>query len=138
MPVCQECRSAGCRTLAEAKSYTEQKRKREPEANAQNSRENSQVLPGSKLMQKISRPLNREKGENDGSLRNTNDDHKVKGGIGLDTGSKDSPSTNAGQVTVRSFDEWDITGLPGAELLSEIVRTLLIYYLWISLYFICL
>ncbi|XP_074557947.1 transcriptional adapter ADA2-like isoform X1 [Curcuma longa] len=120
----QECRSAGCRTLAEAKSYTEQKRKREPEANAQNSRENSQVLPGSKLMQKTSRPLNREKGENDGSLRNTNDDHKVKGGIGLDTGSKDSPSTNAGQVTVRSFDEWDITGLPGAELLSEIEQEL--------------
>nr|WLQ69508.1 MYB protein [Zingiber officinale] len=99
----KECQSAGCRTLAEAKSYTEQKRKREPEPNAQNSRKNSQVLPGSKLMQKTSRPLNREKGENDGSLRNMNDDHKVKGGIGLDTGSKDSPSTNARQVIVRSL-----------------------------------
>ncbi|XP_042373362.1 transcriptional adapter ADA2-like [Zingiber officinale] len=120
----QECQSAGCRTLAEAKSYTEQKRKRELEPNAQNSRKNYQVLPGSKLMQKTRRPLNREKGENDGSLRNMNDDHKVKGGIGLDTGSKDSPSTNARQVTVRSFDEWDITGLPGAELLSEIEQEL--------------
>lgn len=74
-------------------------------------------------MQKASRPLNREKGENDGSPRNTNDDHKIKGGIGLDSGSKGSPSANAGQLAARSFDEWDITGFPGAELLSEIVRT---------------
>ncbi|XP_042432352.1 transcriptional adapter ADA2-like isoform X2 [Zingiber officinale] len=120
----QECRSAGCRTLAEAKTYTEQKRKRELEANAQNSKESSQVLPGGKLMQKASRPLNREKGENDGSPRNTNDDHKIKGGIGLDSSSKGSPSANAGQLAARPFDEWDITGFPGAELLSDIEQEL--------------
>ncbi|XP_042438386.1 transcriptional adapter ADA2-like [Zingiber officinale] len=120
----QECRSAGCRTLAEAKAYTEQKRKRELEANAQNSKESSQVLPGGKLMQKASRPLNREKGENDGSPRNTNDDHKIKGGIGLDSSGKGSPSANAGQLAARPFDEWDITGFPGAELLSDIEQEL--------------
>ncbi|KAJ8479853.1 hypothetical protein OPV22_023580 [Ensete ventricosum] len=65
----QECRAAGCRTLAEAKAYTEQKRKRELEASTQNSKENTRV--------------------------------------------------HSGQVSVRSFDEWDITGLPGTELLSE-------------------
>ncbi|THU74195.1 hypothetical protein C4D60_Mb04t30810 [Musa balbisiana] len=115
----QECRAAGCRTLAEAKEYTEQKRKRELQASTQNSKENTQVLSGSKLVQKANRPLNKEKGENDGSPKNTIDNHKIKGGTGLDSGGKDSLSTATGQVSVRSFDEWDITGLPGTELLSE-------------------
>ncbi|RZS23765.1 hypothetical protein BHM03_00056748 [Ensete ventricosum] len=118
---CQECRAAGCRTLAEAKAYTEQKRKRELEASTQNSKENTQVHSGSKLVQKANQPLNKEKGENDGSPRNTIDNHKIKGGTGLDSGGKDSLSTATGQVSVRSFDEWDITGLPGTELLSETI-----------------
>ncbi|XP_064962106.1 transcriptional adapter ADA2-like isoform X1 [Musa acuminata AAA Group] len=115
----QECQAAGCRTLAEAKAYTEQKQKRELEASTQNSKENTQVLSGSKLVQKANRPLNKEKGENDGSLRNTIDNYKIKGATGLDSGGKDSLSTATGQISARSFDEWDITGLPGTELLSE-------------------
>ncbi|XP_065033498.1 transcriptional adapter ADA2-like isoform X2 [Musa acuminata AAA Group] len=115
----QECQAAGCRTLAEAKAYTEQKQKRELEASTQNSKENTQVLSGSKLVQKANRPLNKEKGENDGSLRNTIDNYKIKGVTGLDSGGKDSLSTATGQISARSFDEWDITGLPGTELLSE-------------------
>ncbi|CAL9117340.1 unnamed protein product [Musa textilis] len=115
----QECRAAGCRTLAEAKAYTEQKRKREREVGAQNSKENTQILSGGKVAQKANRPLNREKGDTDGSPRNTTDNHKIKGSTGFDSSGKDSPSTTTGQVSVRSFDEWDITGLPGTELLSE-------------------
>ncbi|XP_009402837.2 transcriptional adapter ADA2 [Musa acuminata AAA Group] len=115
----QECRAAGCRTLAEAKAYTEQKRKREPEVGAQNSKENTQILSGGKVAQKANWPLNREKGDNDGSPRNTTDNHKIKGSTGFDSSGKDSPSTTTGQVSVRSFDEWDITGLPGTEFLSE-------------------
>lgn len=115
----QECRAAGCRTLAEAKAYTEQKRKRELEVGAQNSKENTQILSGGKVAQKANWPLNREKGDNDGSPRNTTDNHKIKGSTGFDSSGKDSPSTTTGQVSVRSFDEWDITGLPGTEFLSE-------------------
>ncbi|XP_065012596.1 transcriptional adapter ADA2-like isoform X1 [Musa acuminata AAA Group] len=115
----QECRAAGCRTLAEAKAYTEQKRKRELEVGAQNSKENTQILSGGKVAQKANRPLNREKGDNDGSPRNTTDNHKIKGSTGFESSGKDSPSTTTGQVSVRSFDEWDITGLPGTEFLSE-------------------
>nr|XP_010907578.1 transcriptional adapter ADA2 [Elaeis guineensis] len=109
----QECRAAGCRSLAEAKAYIEQKRKRELEASAQKSKESkegNQVVASSKVMQKTARPMNREKGESDGSPRNTIDNHKIKGGAGLDSGSKDSLFTS---------DDWDITGLPGSELLSE-------------------
>ncbi|WOL07682.1 transcriptional adapter ADA2 isoform X2 [Canna indica] len=120
----QECRAAGCRTLAEAKAYTEQKRKKELEVSAQHSKEISQVLSGGKLVQKASRPLNREKGENDGSPRNSVDDHKIKGNTGLDSGSKDSSSTTGGQVPSKLFDEWDITGLPGTELLNEAEKDL--------------
>ncbi|KAJ8478125.1 hypothetical protein OPV22_021852 [Ensete ventricosum] len=115
----QECRAAGCRTLAEAKAYTEQKRKRELDVGVQNSKENTQILSGGKVAQKANRPLNRDKGDNDGSPRSTTDNHKIKGSTGLDSSGKDSPSTTSGQVSVRSFDEWDITGLPGTELLSE-------------------
>ena len=131
---CQECQAAGCRTLAEAKAYTEQKQKRELEASTQNSKENTQVLSGSKLVQKANRPLNKEKGENDGSLRNTIDNYKIKGATGLDSGGKDSLSTATGQISARSFDEWDITGLPGTELLSETVRPTFLFLLTLSLF----
>lgn len=115
----QECRAAGCRTLAEVKMYTDQKRKKELELSAQKSKESGQVVAGGKAIQKGNRPMNREKGESDGSPRNTMDNHKVRGGSGVESGGKDSPVP---QTSARSFDEWNITGLPGAELLSETVR----------------
>lgn len=110
---CQECRAAGCRSLAEAKAYIEQKRKRELEATVQKAKETkegNQVVASSKVMQKAARPMNREKGESDGSPRNIIDNHKIRG-AGLDSGSKDLLSA--------TFDDWDIIGLPGSELLSE-------------------
>ncbi|KAJ1293584.1 hypothetical protein BS78_01G079800 [Paspalum vaginatum] len=99
----QECRSAGCRTLAEAKIHIEQKRKREYELNAQKAKDSGQLIPNNKSVQKINRPM---KIESDGNL-----DPK-KGGVGLD-----SPKTT-GPTTVKQWDDWDIVGLPGAELLS--------------------
>ncbi|KAH7673318.1 transcriptional adapter 2-alpha protein [Dioscorea alata] len=114
----QECRAAGCRTLAEAKLYTEQKRKRELEMSAQKTKESGQVVTASKLPQKAGRPMGREKLESDGSPRNIVDSHKIKG-AGFDSSSKDSPSATMGHPTPKPFDEWDIIGLPGADLLNE-------------------
>lgn len=114
----QECRAAGCRTLAEAKTYIEQKRKKEIEANAQKAKESGQALLSTKGVQKTGRPA---KVESDGSPRNSVDP-KIKGSVGLDSGGKDSP-TAMGLINTKSWDDWDITGVPGAELLSETVRT---------------
>jgi len=100
----QECRSAGCRTLAEAKIHIEQKRKKEYELNSQKSKESGQLIPNNKSVQKMNRPM---KIESDGNL-----DPK-KGGTGLD-----SPKTT-GLTNVKQWDDWDIVGLPGAELLSS-------------------
>nr|CAD1841593.1 unnamed protein product [Ananas comosus var. bracteatus] len=110
----QECRAAGCRTLAEAKTYIEQKRKKEIELNAQKTKESGQALLSTKGVQKTGRPA---KVESDGSPRNSVDP-KIKGSVGLDSGGKDSP-TAMGLINTKSWDDWDITGLPGAELLSE-------------------
>lgn len=102
----QECRSAGCRTLAEAKIHIEHKRKKEYELNAQKAKESGQLIPNNKSVQKMNRPV---KIESDGNL-----DAK-KGGAGLD-----SPKTS-GPTSVKQWDDWDIVGLPGAELLSASV-----------------
>ncbi|KAJ6848749.1 transcriptional adapter ADA2 [Iris pallida] len=115
----QECRAAGCHTLAEAKMFTEKRRKKELEMSGQKSKGSGQIVASSKGLQKASRTMNREKCEPDGSPQSTVDNHKVKGGAGLDSSGKDSPSMSIGQATPKSFDEWDITGLPGADLLSE-------------------
>ena len=104
----QECRSAGCRTLAEAKIHIEQKRKKEYELNSQKSKESGQLIPNNKSVQKMNRPM---KIESDGNL-----DPK-KGGTGLD-----SPKTT-GLTNVKQWDDWDIVGLPGAELLSSSVSS---------------
>jgi len=104
----QECRSAGCHTLAEAKIHIEQKRKKEYELNAQKVKESGQVIPNNKSGQKMNRPM---KIEVDGSLDPKN------GGTGLDSGGRDSPKTT-GHTSVKQWDDWDIVGLPGAELLS--------------------
>jgi hypothetical protein len=109
----QECRSAGCRTLAEAKIHIEQKRKKEYELNAQKVKESGQVIPNNKSGQKMNRPM---KIEVDGSLDPKN------GGTGLDSGGRDSPKTT-GHTSVKQWDDWDIVGLPGAELLTASVST---------------
>ncbi|KAG0465977.1 hypothetical protein HPP92_020141 [Vanilla planifolia] len=111
----QECRAAGCRTLAEAKMYTEQKRKKELEATVSKAKEASSVVNNSKVLQKSNRPMNKEKTDSDGSPRSMVDNHKIKGSTVLDS---NSPLIS-GQSSFRSFDDWDLTGLPGAELLSE-------------------
>ncbi|XP_072951304.1 transcriptional adapter ADA2 isoform X2 [Typha angustifolia] len=105
----QECRAAGCRTLAEAKTYTEQKRKKELEASAQKVKESGQAVVSAKVVPKVSRPI---KGESDGSPRSTTD--SKRSAAGFDPSCKDSPTL---QIP-KSWDDWDITGLPGAELLS--------------------
>ncbi|XP_006651826.2 transcriptional adapter ADA2 [Oryza brachyantha] len=104
----QECRSAGCRTLAEAKIHIEQKRKKEHEVNAQKAKESGQLLSNTKVMHKTNRPM---KIESDGNL-----DQK-KGGASLESGGRDSPKTT-GHAGTKHWDDWDIVGLPGAELLS--------------------
>ncbi|ONK67435.1 uncharacterized protein A4U43_C06F20220 [Asparagus officinalis] len=96
--------------------YTEQKRRKELETSEHKSKESDQIVSSVKAVQKSNRPISREKCEPDGSPRNTVDNHKIRGGNGLDPGGKDSPVL---QVSANAFDEWNITGLPGTELLSE-------------------
>ncbi|KAL0915502.1 hypothetical protein M5K25_015925 [Dendrobium thyrsiflorum] len=115
----QECRAAGCRTLAEAKMYTEQKRRREVEANVQKTKEPIALINNNKVTQKINRPMSRDKIDSDGSpLISIVDNHKIKG-LTLDSSGKDSPVTSGQANLMRSFDDWDIIGLPGADLLTE-------------------
>ncbi|XP_058080393.1 transcriptional adapter ADA2 isoform X2 [Magnolia sinica] len=111
----QEARSAGCRTRAEAEVFLAQKKKRDAEASARKAKETGQPVGNGKVLQKANRLV---KGESEGSPRSTIDNHKMKGSTGLESGGKDSSSTTTGAIT-KSLDEWDITGLPGADLLSE-------------------
>ncbi|XP_043692614.1 transcriptional adapter ADA2-like isoform X2 [Telopea speciosissima] len=106
----QEARAAGCRLSAEADRYIEQKRKKETEENARKVKESTQSGPSGKVLQRINRP----KGEPDGSPRGG-----VKGSLGLDSSGKDSSSTAVKQATACALDDWDITGYPGTDLLSE-------------------
>lgn len=87
----QEARAAGCRTSVEAERFIEQKRKREAEEHARKAKENSQTGPSGKFLQRA----NHLKGELDNSPR---------GGP-------------PGSV----FEDWNVNGFPGADLLSESV-----------------
>lgn len=106
----QEARAAGCQTAAEAYRYIEQKR-RKTEESALRIRESSQAGPSGKVLQKP----NHLKGELDGSPLGP-----VRGSMDLHSGTKDS--SLAMQSMAISLDDWDITGLAGADLLSETVR----------------
>lgn len=46
----------------------------------------------------------------------------MRGSTGLQPFSRES-STVVGQTTLSTFDDWDITGFIGADLLSDTVRT---------------
>ncbi|KAF8414247.1 hypothetical protein HHK36_002247 [Tetracentron sinense] len=113
----QEARDAGCRTSAEADRYLEQRR-REAEVSARRAKESVQVGPSGKVLQRV----NRLKGEPDGSPQGG-----VKGSTGMESCGKDSSSATAGNAALSSLDDWDITGLPGADLLSETVSILFLF-----------
>lgn len=100
--------------MAEAERYRAERRLQESEANKP--RESGSEAQSSKIVQKSNRPMNREKGESEGSVQAVVDGHqKIKGvTTGVVVNGKDLSSTIA-----KSFDEWDVTGLPGAELLSD-------------------
>ncbi|XWS34334.1 hypothetical protein CRYUN_Cryun21dG0030700 [Craigia yunnanensis] len=101
----QEARAAGCRTAAEANKFIVQKRKKEAEENAQRLKESVQAGPsGSVLLH--------------GSPRGV-----MRGSTGLQPFSKES-STFIGQATLSTLDDWDITGLIGADLLSDTEKQL--------------
>ncbi|PIA58225.1 hypothetical protein AQUCO_00500280v1 [Aquilegia coerulea] len=104
----QEARDAGCRTSAESNRYIDLKRKREAEEYERKAKESAQLGPGGKLQQKMSRI----KGEPDTSSRGS-----IKG-MCLESSVKDTSSTTAGHAFANSLDDWDVTGLPGSELLS--------------------
>ncbi|KAK1269732.1 Transcriptional adapter ADA2 [Acorus gramineus] len=120
----KECRAVGCHTMAEVKSYLAQKRKKESEANARKAKENGQPVTSTKPQPKANRPVHNVKSESDGSPQSVIDNIKVKGVAVIDGGGKDSSSITA-NIT-KSLEEWDITGLPGEELLSEAEQQLCI------------
>lgn len=96
----QEAKAAGCRTSAEADRYIGQKRKREAEENARKVNGSVEAGPGGKVL--------------------------MRTGHHRDFTSKDSSSTTTAgqQLTASSLDEWDITGFPGADLLSDAEKRL--------------
>jgi len=96
----QEARAAGCYTSAQAERYIAQKRKNEAE-------ESTRKL----------RRVNHLNGEPDNSLQGNALESSVLDSTGKDT-------TTAGQAISSSLDCWDITGFPGADLLSETEKRL--------------
>ncbi|XP_030972601.1 transcriptional adapter ADA2 [Quercus lobata] len=89
----KEARAAGCRTAAEADRYLEQKRKREAEESARRAKESAQVGPSN---QAGPNPF-----------------------MASESGGKESNSRPAVQATSSSINDLEITGLHGADLLSE-------------------
>ncbi|XP_057542670.1 transcriptional adapter ADA2-like [Amaranthus tricolor] len=87
----QEAWAAGCRTSAEADTFFGRKRKIEAEERARKLRESIEAGPGGKILLRTSK----------------------------DFVNKDPISTTTGQFMTNSLDEWDITGFPGADMLSE-------------------
>eukprot|EP01018_Ginkgo_biloba_P003732 Gb_13536 [translate_table: standard] len=123
----QEYRAAGCHTLAEGEQYAAEKRKRESEANTKKSKESGQLVASAKVTQRTNRSINRERGEGDGSPGGMAENQKTKSGTGQALLGNNTCSATAGQKgTKRSLVRWDITGLPGAELLTETEQDLCI------------
>ncbi|CAN1121087.1 Transcriptional adapter ADA2 [Linum perenne] len=98
----QEARAAGCLTAAEANQFIEAKKMKEVE---ERTKETTQGAPSGKGLQKSSDQL---KEEVDGSSL---------GGAGK------SP-TGSQPAIPDVLNKWDISGLPGADLLSELERQL--------------
>ena len=104
----QEARAAGCQTAAEAHKFIELKRAKEAEQNTH--RDTGHAGTGAKT---VHRP-NNLKGELDTSPREVNKDTNAF------PGTKDAPA--AIHAIARSLDDWDVSEIVGAELLSESVR----------------
>ncbi|XP_031492465.1 transcriptional adapter ADA2-like isoform X2 [Nymphaea colorata] len=111
----QEYRAAGCRTLAEGERYAAEKRKRESEANMLKAKDGNQSFAGGKVLQHVNRPGSKDKKDPDGTPGI--DNNKIKSNSRNESGGADAFSTTTGHIA-RILDQWDITGLPGAELLS--------------------
>ncbi|CAM8949951.1 unnamed protein product [Rhodiola kirilowii] len=110
----QDARAAGCRTSSEAKRYIEQKRK-EAEESARKEMENIQPGPGGKALMRA----NHIKGDFDSSPRGG-----PRRSMVLESGSKDLCSPNVGHSLASSIDVWDVSGFPGADLLSDAEKQL--------------
>lgn len=110
-PCTQDVRIAGCRTLAEAERYVEQKRARESEENIRRLKENTQSGPSGKYLQRAGH----FKVEHDSSPRG------VGRGPEMMDCCNDLSSTTAPHGVGSAVDIWDVSGFSGAELLSEAV-----------------
>ncbi|GAB2233733.1 hypothetical protein Droror1_Dr00002962 [Drosera rotundifolia] len=96
----QEARAAGCRTSSEADRYIGQKRRREAEEDARRVNESVEAAPSGKILLRV-------KSEFNGSPRGN-----TRGPSSLDAAGKNTAITSF-------LDEWDLTGFPGVDLLSE-------------------
>lgn len=117
--------------MAEAKAYIEQKKLRELEASINKTKLDSQASSSSKILN-ANELSNKEDGLSDGSPPNINEGN---GGSGLELDGKDPSSVATMQVISKSFDVWDVTGLPGVDLLSETVRNALFFCSRYSFYY---
>ncbi|XP_050381355.1 transcriptional adapter ADA2-like isoform X2 [Argentina anserina] len=101
----QEARAAGCKTAAEASKYLEQKRRNESEETLLKIKENAQAGTSGKVLQQIS-----PRGVGRGSAI-------------LHPGPSKDLSLST-QAPTSYIDDWDISGLMGADLLSETEKRL--------------
>uniref|UniRef100_A0A0D6R1B1 SWIRM domain-containing protein n=1 Tax=Araucaria cunninghamii TaxID=56994 RepID=A0A0D6R1B1_ARACU len=115
----QEYRAAGCHTLAEAEQYAAGKKKRETEASSKKSKESGQLFATAKVGQRANRSVNRERGEGDSSPGSMVENQKAKGiGGQAASGNSACPVTTGQQGLKKSLPRWDISSLPGTDLLS--------------------
>eukprot|EP00252_Welwitschia_mirabilis_P026515 TRINITY_DN8728_c0_g1_i1.p1 TRINITY_DN8728_c0_g1~~TRINITY_DN8728_c0_g1_i1.p1 ORF type:complete len:589 (-),score=136.18 TRINITY_DN8728_c0_g1_i1:409-2175(-) len=112
----QEYRAAGCRTLAEAEQYVEEKRKKDAETNCKRPKELAQVT-ASKIPQRGNRASNKER-EGDGSPGGTVDSLNPRNSVGQQHPASDPCNQTTDQKGVLKLLPWNITGLPGVQLLS--------------------
>uniref|UniRef100_A0A2P2L1B5 Uncharacterized protein n=1 Tax=Rhizophora mucronata TaxID=61149 RepID=A0A2P2L1B5_RHIMU len=94
----QEARVAGCRTAAEASKFIQEKRRKEAE---------EVTGPSSKVSDHL-------KGEADSSPHGL-----ASGAAGLHPTSKELSSSVGKHYIPNPLEDWDISGFPGADLLSE-------------------
>lgn len=119
----QTCRAAGCRTISEANAYLEQKRKKELEESMQKFKEAGASLKPQVQHKAINRPNMMKVGGAEsevGSPRSTILDAK-KGS------STESPVGSTGAAR-SGWEDWDLTGLPGTDLLSVTVSNLQFFF----------
>ncbi|KAH9318338.1 hypothetical protein KI387_020107, partial [Taxus chinensis] len=112
----QEYYAAGCHTFADVEQL---KAKREAEASSRKLKESGQLSASAKVVNRANRSVIRERGEGDSSPGYVVENQKAKStAVQAASGNNMCPVTTGQKGTKKSLLPWDISALPGADLLS--------------------